>query len=632
MEDPVRPSSAEVYEVLARSYTLWSSLKDLAKGDTKLPFDCVQLRSILGPIPAYLADGRSHDAAFSIHRRDNKTGSELYLSGHSMWETPKGTCDLPPRILSHRLLFAVQHPTRCILEEGTAFSSWQGVQGLPDDAVDGNYLAILVLAWAYILSARWLEMQQSTWSLKGTSPICNPVRYLEPRAQWADSLSQNQTDCIDIDLGTVDGSAARWWAAILAPGEGWCASITHDGQVYRSPWSVSVTSSRPLSLRGIINHPDNESSPPSAADALRFLSEFCATYGLYGQCAAALTAALFIPFHNDATATLPLPRPYPRPNANISSQTRGCTLPLSPSLGHVEAEGRLLCYYMTLSCNIWGIRSLLCSTFFDPEIYCNLVSPWLEPAFGVINEITKQGDWQLLVKVMTRRQPSLGPLWLGAILTGAAQSILRVIHSGQMAIELHASAWTSTPQSFITIEPPSPCAIGGFRINRSDECRLLFISGSKEHSRAPVCPWKPFGTTLLSDTETQVRAHAQCKGHYLRYKHWCWDMNGSAASLCDEGFNRCAARPNPVVTKGSSPAIQHAWTLQSHELSEVATRNIFSWLRNTGYPSNEAAIRKHPWLDLEDSECSEDESGSVDSSPDSSKGKSLISRWLQRVD
>lgn len=74
-------------------------------------------------------------------------------------------------------------------------------------------------------------------------------------------------------------------------------------------------------------------------------------------------------------------------------------------------------------------------------------------------------------------------------------------------------------------------------------------------------------------------------------------------------------KPKPEIIKRSSPAIiQQAWTLQSHELSEVATRSIFSWLRSTGYPPNEAAIRKHPWLDIEDSEDEEDDLGSVDRS------------------
>lgn len=143
MQDPVRPSSAEVDDVLARSYNLWSSLKELAKGDTKLPLGCVQLRNILGPIPAYLADGRSHDAAFSIYRRDDKTGSEFYLSGHSIWETSNATCDLPPRILSHRLLFAVQQPTKCVLEEGTA------------SAPGKAFKACLMRPWTGIILPSW---------------------------------------------------------------------------------------------------------------------------------------------------------------------------------------------------------------------------------------------------------------------------------------------------------------------------------------------------------------------------------------------------------------------------------------------------------------------------------------------
>ncbi|KAL1968611.1 hypothetical protein VTN77DRAFT_1437 [Rasamsonia byssochlamydoides] len=198
MEDPVRPSSARVEEVLARSCKLWSSLKDLANGDAKLPLDCVQLRAILGPLPAYLANGTVQDEAiFSIHGRDmNKTASALYLSGHSIWETSNDACDLPPRVVSHRLLFAVQHPTKCVLEEESAFSCWQGVQSLPDDLVDGNYISIMVLAWAYILSVRWIEMQPSTRSLKGTPCALDSVRYLEPRAQWTDSLSQNQPNAL----------------------------------------------------------------------------------------------------------------------------------------------------------------------------------------------------------------------------------------------------------------------------------------------------------------------------------------------------------------------------------------------------------------------------------------------------
>lgn len=44
---------------------------------------------------------------------------------------------------------------------------------------------------------------------------------------------------ITVNIGDVDEDAARWWAAILAPGQGWKAIVSrsHDA-VYLSPWSV----------------------------------------------------------------------------------------------------------------------------------------------------------------------------------------------------------------------------------------------------------------------------------------------------------------------------------------------------------------------------------------------------------
>lgn len=47
----------------------------------------------------------------------------------------------------------------------------------------------------------------------------------------------------------------------------------------------------------------------------------------------------------------------------------------------------LLPKYMSLCSNPWGLRSLLCSTFFNPDIECNLASAWMNPAFATINSI-----------------------------------------------------------------------------------------------------------------------------------------------------------------------------------------------------------------------------------------------------
>ncbi|KAK2760784.1 hypothetical protein FQN54_002022 [Arachnomyces sp. PD_36] len=444
-------------------------------------------------------------------------------------------------------------------------------------------------------------MQQTQDVCRDSSQNSDSLYYRDCKAQWAGEDLHDPSKRIEVDLDTIESHAARWWAAVLAPGEGWAATVCRKGQIYRSPWSVRTATIQSFVLRVVShNHKshDTEFSPPSSTDALRFLSDFCTTHNVHSQGLAALSAAMYLPFHNGATATLPCPKPCLKPT------TTSCitSSPASPQVA-VDEEESLLPYYMTISCNIWGIRSLLHSTFFNPEIYCNLVSPWLEPAFKIIDPIVERGEYMLLASMMARRQPPLGSLWLGAILTGAAKPILRDIRSGQYALELNSSAWTSTTQSFLTVSPSHLDASDDPIIHRSDECRLLFLTGSEEHSRVPICPWKPFGTTSLCDTEIEVQTHSHCKGHSLQYIDWCWDLEGGM-KLQDEGFDTTAE----TITKGDSPAIptqlafQGTEALKSHTLSEVATRSIFAWLRPTGYPSSERDIRTHPWLDLEDSD------------------------------
>jgi hypothetical protein len=86
------------------------------------------------------------------------------------------------------------------------------------------------------------------------------------------------------------------------------------------------------------------------------------------------------------------------------------------------------------------MRPLLYSAFFDPEVYYNLVSPWLEPAFETINPIVKRGDYETLAIVIGRRQPTLAALWLGAIITRMEGRIFQAVRTGLLAIDIHAAA------------------------------------------------------------------------------------------------------------------------------------------------------------------------------------------------
>lgn len=516
--------------MLARSYHTWLSCTAKTNPQDGLQPDCVLLRNVLGRVPAFLANGFSKDCGsprFKLrHSESTSNDSALYFNGCSTWCISEGGCSLKEKIMHHQLLLGLQSSTRCCFADESPFSDWPGVQGEQESPEGGNCLAIISFACAYILSALWVEMQQS----KGTGPApakkCDQIYYLCSQAKWVRDGDEDLPDDLAVDLGDIDDDAARWWTAPLANGEGWRATITRDSKVYRSPWSISIAATRRFKLRRTAQYQKSYSEtamPPSSEQALPFLSDFCVLHNTRSQSSAALAVTLTFPFLSNMNATLSLPKLNSYP---IASKTMSLALPPTPiypsmppfSPTRLETEivfeeGKLLPYYMTLSCDCRGMQSLLCGSFFDPEVSCNLVSPWLEPIFSIIDPIVQRGDYGALAMIMGKRQTKLASLWLGAIISEMAQIILPYVRNGLLSVEFHASAWTSTTHSFVLARPPTPCAISNNEISRSDECRLLYLMESEGHSRVPVCPWKPFGTTLLCDTEIEVRQHAKCPGH-----------------------------------------------------------------------------------------------------------------------
>lgn len=284
---------------------------------------------------------------------------------------------------------------------------------------------------------------------------------------------------------------------------------------------------------------------------------------------------------------------------------------------------------MTLSCNVWGMRSLLCSTFFNAKIDCNLVSAWINPAFAIIDQLVQEENFTALTNVLARRKPILSSLWLGAVLTGIARSTLRDIRTGLTALELNAAAWTGIEQSFIT----GKLSINdGVVIRREDECRLLFITGCDGYARPPIHPWKPFGETRLYDSEIPVQLHARCNCHFLDYRYWNWCLRNEKM-LEDSGMATTAFDEADLKTHESEDAFptHNSCDLSSESASEVATHGIFGWLRSTGYPANEKTLYQHSWIDMESSD---DEEGD-DVESDIDKGTvplTFINDWLIGID
>ena len=607
MANAVQPDATTVQELSRKSRSWWSSYVP-TDTDLKLPVKCTQLHTLLGKAPAFPPRSVSIQSGLSTLRYHHSPLG-LQISGSSTWCTSQGQCHLPPKTLRHQLFCGFHRSVSCSFADGSPWSNWPGVQ---DEDGEGNHLAILLLAWAYVLSARWVEIQLQS----------DTMHYSDLQAPQLDNEEDIPTNTIEINIGAACARAVRWWAAVLAPDEGWYATTTLGDQKYRSPWSAHVTSDISFTLRStgsaLGTHTKIE-APLTSDEALDYLQRYCDLHDINSQCIPALAASLFIPWKSSnrrAPAVLPLPKPARLPARRLLQQW--------PS-GSCQRERSLLPYYMTLSCNIWGLRALLFGSFFDPDISCNLVSSWMQPIFEIIDPIIAREEVTSLAIIMSKRQPALAALWVGAIIWGMEKTILQQIRGGHFAVELHAAVWTGTVHTFINTSPINSHVTSDKDISRLDECRLLYLTGSIDHQRAPICPWKPFGTIPLDLADVEVRHHATCSEHCLQYVSWRWDTE-DGLSHEDRGFDgftvvdRYDAGPFTEIAHTSAPTQE-----QNLTISENATRSIFRWLRVDGYPPIEEAVFQHEWFDDESSD-----DGELASSDDESliKDQGDVTAWL----
>ncbi|KAE8148275.1 hypothetical protein BDV25DRAFT_141946 [Aspergillus avenaceus] len=596
--DPVRPTDEAFDRFLCESYTLWASYasKDEA---ASLPIEFIGPKNILGQAPAYLGDG--------IVSKDDPTQFDcieeygvLYVKCHSVWKTSDGDCRLEPKELPVKLLLALPGVSKAELSEAAAFSEWPKVQGL-ENYDKGNYIAILFSAWAYIFNVRWVELLRR-----------DPQHECSIEAVSQEASQQHLQNGIEIDVGS-DASMEEvyWWNTIWSSSQKCSMTTTYKGTTYFSPWAVTIAGAKGVRTDHALS--SESACLPSSDKAVEYLARFCSRKSLYGQCLAALAAVLLIPGNR---ISLPIPKEHDIPERHVESKLNQSTL-LQDHYMHLSR-------YMMLSCDVWGIRSLLHGTFFDPRVACNLVTAWKSAAFAVLSPVMRDKNYRELLAILGRRQPNIAPLWLGAIIVDNAQS-LTDIRSGLGALRLHSGAWTGTTQCFITLRPGDS---DDKTIKREDECRLLFISGDEISYPSLIWPWKPFGETYLCDTELTVQEHAQCGCHCFEYSAWCWALaNGaelrvSAGDTSEPCHNLIKTEYLSEAQISDSCFIEHL----SDELSANTTRGVFTWLRQTGFPANEREIYTHPWFDTGESD--EEASSDSESRIGDEARRQDVEKWL----
>jgi len=541
----------------------------------------------------------------------------------SSWVAAVGGCDLPAFEQRFHISAVVGGPTTVHLEEDTTsdMSEWLG------DC--GNHVAVLSLAWAYVLSARWSNLVDRA----------TPMAYTDVRAVWEAAGTGGDAQSLIVGLGVVTAEAARWWTAVLAPGQGWQASIPHPRWPLLSPWTVNLDSEM-LTLRSQPPIPrisfDIE-SPPSFETAVPYINDYCAFHAtgdgaaIATQRRAALAAALLLPLANLDGRSVSFLQPWASPAA----RKRHILLlpPQGPIWGH---ETQQLDRLLTLSCNAFGTRALLGSVFFEPDVPSNVCGAWLQASFAALRPYVEKP--RILASMFFARRPQIAFLWLGGILTGAHRFFLRKQHDllGLNRIDLHEAAWTGTLLSFIQ-EPVSPLPPGAIELSRSDECKLMFLaqrSTLKDHP--PIYPYPSLGLTSIDDTDLDVRAHVLCNGqHGLRYAKITWSLADAGVVVQEAREISIVGRDHRVRSSGTpidaSADVDFGGLNRERDLSEGVARNIFTWMREIdGYPIAERNIYQHEWIDAFDDD-DDDESLHPEGDGTSTAGRDIpvrVGSWL----
>ncbi|POS70844.1 hypothetical protein DHEL01_v210760 [Diaporthe helianthi] len=609
-ENAVTPHADSCRSVFELGFRTWANLSQRGSGEAKREILEI-LRSIEDSFPDHPALPRGLNLTKSPGCWQ-ATGVSFWDAGWDSASSDSASISCgpgPPAIApqEHSFVITKSRPTRLTLQKCTE-SDLNSFIGDGDD-----HISILFLAWAYVLSARWTEV----------IPGANDIQYTENSAE----SSRKESSAVDVPIMATSREAARWWKAVLAPGQGWLANADTDGGILYSPWSIRLSSSTVLTPIFLDNSPAPSDAADSAA-ALQYLSEYVAVYGVAEQSWAALAAVLCLPFATRWSSNIALPAPSISQRRLLSQQDK----PSAPfSLGQVDK-------LMVLSCNTQGIEALLLSTFFDPAVPCNLVSPFLQGVFAALDSIS-QAPLQV-IHALSRHSPKVGFLWVGAWILGKHTSLLDHARHGFSEIDLLSAVWTGTTQIFmqLPVSTPSPG-----HIRREDECRLAYLTSKKYQRNLPFCPWKPFGSVPVKDAELGAQIHAGCRGHRLRYKGWAWDCwdNGRPVNVThDVPASNNSYELSKSLHRASIEVPYDKLDMEDDSASCTATLNAFMWLRRGGFAASERHIRRHEWIceafdDEDDNSCEslpeEEDVSDVDAArkrPKSAISRPKLGGWL----
>ncbi|KAF5965914.1 immunoglobulin variable region used by the itc63b heavy chain [Fusarium coicis] len=595
--DPLRLDDFLFRFFYEKGYNTWSALLKQASEDPRIPSASLQVEHLFPQHPS-----------FPIGLELDATG---LLAATSTWVPGTGSCDLPPFEQPFRILPRVATPTR--LFTSTKLPLPPSVWFKQND----NHLTVLVLAWAYALSARWAEIFSQA----------SPLEYTDSQAEWLAMRPCDNTEAI-VDVGNVSADAARWWAGVISPGQGWKASMSCGRYKFMSPWSSTLESLPAIRLFSASrSKTPSHQRCPSLEAAVQYISDYCALHSAHDQNRVAFATALMLPLANydRISVLLPVPRMCTA-SSRIRSRAESIEEPIYGR--DIRQFDRLL----TLSCNPHGVKSILGSIFYEPSVLCNNCGPWLQGTATVLQSGLIQ-NLDILTRMFSLRSPHLSFLWLGAIIAGLHRGFLKGPGGllGLNRIDIHEAAWTGTLISFIQDHAPQQPE-NTTSISRRHEFTLAFLTqGIARYRFPPIYPYPPLGSTAVEDLDLDVRLHIACLGgHGLQFSKITWNCAGRKKEVQEATTLTTIIRSSLNSSHSAAASlIDYRGLDPDRDVSEQVTRNVFMWMREMdGFPINEREIYKHEWFGDDDSD---DEPNCPEGDAGSSVGRNLavtVSSWI----
>ncbi|KAI8722442.1 hypothetical protein NCS52_00388100 [Fusarium sp. LHS14.1] len=499
----------------------------------------------------------------------NAVPSKGVLAGAPTWLVPEpepcqppparpSTRDRPPHLDLNKVTGTTKYfrlsypePIDCLISSDPSASHYGNPSGSADASNAPQGLAILTMCWSYIFSTRLLQLQKRRAHFTDSCLRPIPINAVGDLAQ-SEILVQLP--------GEASLRLVHWLSAILAPKPGWAPD---DEGGACSPWDARCTGD----VRFVIATEeqvtiDPDAEPPSPSEATELLIEFCNLFGIgHEPCRsrdpsplspikAAFLATLAIPFYRMAKLQPHLPRPSLK-----LRKTTGLDEGQKTDIRRYTGEAH---YYMTLSMHPYALGTVLWSIFWQPDIQCNLVSPWLAAISSVIRPASNYCDFEMLVKIFALRRPRVALWWHGLFLLGNPK-ILDFIHNYLTTLDegcfydtlsrpdIVTAAWTGAPQSY----QDDLSSTAYHHLNDAVPRAALLQHRHTLTLRDPwplFYGWRPFGSVPKDTIEPDLYPWLE-HGHNREYNHWTWWSRDDASvePSVHAGYRKETGRFDPTV-------------------------------------------------------------------------------------